>query len=365
MSPSLITRVKSWYEKFERPISSLSLIGGFVFDAVTLTRVDEFWENVWVGVHLFIVAVCIILVNLQENEDGDEANANKIHFWLLNALQWFFGGLLSTYLVFYFRSGTLAVSWPFFVILAAAFVANERLKKHCARLTFQISILFLSIILFSIYIVPVMTHTIGMQIFILSGIISLVIIGLFLWMLKLSAKEKFKKSRLPLALSIAGITAALNLLYFFNLIPPLPISLKDAGIYQSLAVNAPGNYTVQYENQGIFGFLRPYEDVHVAPNAALYAYTAVFSPASFSLKIIHEWQYYDETTKSWVTRGRIALATNGGTDLGYRTFSAESNFASGKWRVNIKTPQGQIIGRLTFNVVVTSTPPSLQTRQID
>jgi hypothetical protein len=29
---------------------------------------------------------------------------------------------------------------------------------------------------------------------------------------------------LPLALSIAGITAALNLLYFFNLIPPLPIS---------------------------------------------------------------------------------------------------------------------------------------------
>ena len=365
MSHSIVTRAKNWYGKFERPISSISLIGGFVFDALTLTRVDEFWENLWVGVHLLIVAVCIILINLQENERGSEADPNKLHFWLVNALQFFFGGLLSTYLVFYFRSGALAASWPFFVILASAFIANERLKKHYARLTFQISILFLSIMLFSIYIVPVIMHTIGQQIFILSGGVSLVVLGIFLFILARIAKERFKKSRVPLLFSIAGIFITINLLYFLNLIPPIPISLKDAGIYQSFIVNGPGNYTAQYEDQGIFAFLQSSETIHIAAGMPLYAYSAIFSPTSFSTNVIHEWQYYNSTTHTWVTRGRITLATIGGGDKGYRTFSTENGLAAGMWRVNVKTPQGQIIGSLNFTIVITSTTPVLQTRNID
>ena len=53
--------------RYERPISSASLVGGFVFDALTLRRVDTFWENFWVVVHLVVVAACIVLVNRQEN----------------------------------------------------------------------------------------------------------------------------------------------------------------------------------------------------------------------------------------------------------------------------------------------------------
>lgn len=365
MSPSVITHIKNWYGKFERPISSLSLIGGFVFDALTLTRVDEFWENFWVVAHLVIVATCIILINLQENEGESESNPNKLHFWLVNALQWFFGGLLSTYLVFYFRSGTLSASWPFFVILAAAFIANERLKKHYTRLTFQASILFLSIMLFSVYIVPVLLHEIGQSIFILSGVISLIVMWLFLWILRSSAKEKFKKSRIPLIFSVVGIFVAINILYFYNLIPPIPLSLKDAGIYQSFIVNAPGNYTAQDQNQGWLGFLDPNEQVSITTGTPLYAYSAVFSPTSFSTNIIHEWQYYDPTAKQWVTRGRITLATIGGGDLGYRTFSLEDNITPGKWRVNVKTPQGQLIGRMSFNVTIVSSTPNLETVNID
>ena len=37
---SFINWTRSWYGRFERPISSLSLIAGFVFDALTLKRVD-------------------------------------------------------------------------------------------------------------------------------------------------------------------------------------------------------------------------------------------------------------------------------------------------------------------------------------
>jgi hypothetical protein len=315
--------------------------------------------------HLVIVATCIILINARENEKGSESDPGTLHFWLVNALQFFFGGLLSTYLVFYFRSGTIASSWPFFVILATAFIANERLKHHYARLTFQISILFLSILLFSIYIVPVIVHTIGPWIFILSGVVSLLVLWAFLWILRLSAREKFTKSRYPLAFSIAGIFVAINVLYFYNLIPPIPLSLKDAGIYQSFVVNGPGNYTVQFEDQGIFGFLQPDLHVHITTGMPLYAYSAIFSPTSFSTSIIHEWQYYDQTTKAWATRARVVLPTIGGGDLGYRTFSMEENLVAGSWRVNVKTLQGQLIGRLSFDVTITSSTPPLETKNID
>ena len=50
--PRLITHARDWYARHERALSSTSLIGGFVFDALTLKRVDFVWENIWVIAHL-------------------------------------------------------------------------------------------------------------------------------------------------------------------------------------------------------------------------------------------------------------------------------------------------------------------------
>jgi hypothetical protein len=363
---SFFSTVRTWYGKFERPISSLSLIGGFVFDALTLTRVDEFWENFWVLGHLVIVGVCIILIDREEVKDMTEvANPDKMHFWVVNILQFFFGGLLSTFLVFYFRSGTVATSWPFFLILAAAFIANESLKKHYTRLAFQITLFFLSLYLFAIYIVPVLVHSIGPWIFILSGLSSLVALLIFLGVLNYFAKEKFTKGRKALLLSISGIFVAINLLYFFNVIPPIPLSLKDAGVYQSFTVNGPGNYTVGYENQGVFSFLKLSPTIHIVPGTPLYAYSAIFSPTNFNISIVHEWQYYDMASSRWVTRGRVNLAVSGGSDGGYRTFSTEEDLTPGPWRVNVETTGGQIIGRLNFTVATVSSTPTLLQTNID
>ena len=370
MKTSRLARVRAWYAKIEGPFSSISLVGGFVFDAVTLTRVDMFWENFWVVAHLLIVTTCIILINIQENETVSKTesagNPEKIHFWLVNILQFFFGGILSTYLVFYFRSGTLWVSWPFLLILAAAFVANERLKRHYTRLTFQISLLFLSFYAFAIYLVPVIAHEIGPREFIVSGLVSLGLIAIFLLVLGATAKEKYKlRSKLWIASVILGILVVVNALYFFNFIPPIPLSLKDNGVYHSLTVNAPGIYTVTDEAHGPYDFFQLYPDVHLMPGDPLYAYSAIFSPGSFNLAVTHEWQYYDESLGAWVTRGRITLPVMGGRDGGYRTYSEEVGLASGKWRINVLTSRGQVIGRIMFNVVLGDSELPLHTIKIN
>src|SRR3989344_472968 len=245
----ITSKIRDWYGRYERPISSASLILGFVFDIFALKRVDQFWENVWVLGHIVVVALCMILIQKIRNEGGGEADPHKIHFWLVNALQFVLGGLLSVFLVFYFRSSDLATSWPFLLILALAFWANESLKRQFVRVTFQVALLFLSVFLSAIFIVPIVIHDIGPGPFVLSGIISLFIMYGFLWLLAKVNQKKFEQSRRGIVISIACIFLGMNMLYFTNIIPPIPLSLKDSGVYHSIQKSG-NDYVGQYEDVG-------------------------------------------------------------------------------------------------------------------
>lgn len=360
-NPSLFTQVSHWYSRFERPISSLSLIGGFVFDALTLKQVGMFWENIWVIVHLVVVALCIILINRDTHTPEEERDPEKLHFWLLNILQFVFGGLLSTFLVFYFRSGSFFVSWPFLLVLALAFLANERLKHHYARVSFQISFFFLSLFSFAIFLVPVLFHQIGLGMFLISGAVSLGLLALFLLVLKTLATNSFLESKKILTASITTIFLVFNFLYILNLMPPIPLSLKDGGIYHSITKNSDGAYTVEHEQNSWKSYFSLYDNFHTLSPDTAYAYSAVFSPTALDTEIIHEWQKYDESVNNWVTMGTVNLAVIGGREGGFRTYSTKTNPESGKWRVNVKTPRGQIIGRIYFNVIPAGTEPNLIT----
>jgi len=283
---TLITGARDWYGKFERPISSLSLVMGFVFEWFTLERIDQFWENLWVAAHFFIIAGLIILVNFQETKTADHKDASRLHFWYLTFLQGFFGGLLSTFLVFYFRSATFTVSWPFLLILAAAFIANESFKKNYERLIFQICLFYLTLLTFAIYIVPVFIGRIGSDIFLISGLISLFTIFIFVFAIGFFAKEKFKKQRNMLAVSVSGIFLLANILYFLNLIPPIPLSIADAGIYHSLYKDASGNYVVSGEVAESFEKFFSTENFYWVPGSPIYAYSAIYSPALFNTEIM-------------------------------------------------------------------------------
>jgi hypothetical protein len=376
---TVIRNVVAHYTRFERTISSVSLFGGFVFDALTLKRVDTFWETFWVLVHLLLVAACILLIHREQDGRGQRAHVEngrvedqteapgsttKAHFWLVNVLQFLFGGLLSTFLVFYFRSGSLRASWPFFLLLAGAFIANEKLKHRLARLDFQLSFFFLSLFSFAIFIVPVLAHAIGRLVFLLSGGISLGLLWLFLKALKAVGGETLARRRAPTTY-VATIFLAINALYFLNLIPPIPLSLQDVGVGHSVTRTAAGGYVVQTEDQGWLRFFRLAIRIHGVPGIPVYVYSAVFSPTALNTDIVHEWQAYD-TRRGWLTTDRIALPVRGGRGGGYRTYSMKRGVWPGAWRVNVETPTGAILGRVRFNVLAPGAePPVLKTELKD
>src|SRR3989344_3959898 len=85
-----IAIARDWYVKNERPISSASLVIGFIFEWFTLEHIDQFWENLLVAAHFLIIAILLILVNFHENKAADlpsHKDASKTHFWYLTFLQ--------------------------------------------------------------------------------------------------------------------------------------------------------------------------------------------------------------------------------------------------------------------------------------
>jgi len=344
--------ISNFYSRFERPISSFSLLAGFIFDILTLKRADAFFENLWIFGYLVIIGVFIILVHGREQKEGSRA-----HFWYANILQFAFGGVFSAFLILYFRSADIFSAWPFIALLAGIFIANEFLKKHYVRLSFQISLFFLAIFCFLIFSVPVVLHQIGISIFLLSGLLSLITITLFAKILFYFSKDKSTKSKKLIAFLVFIVFSSINFLYFTNLIPPIPLSLKDGGIYHDIRKNSEGNYEVVYDDRGWGEYFKLYKDVAYRTGEPVYAYSAVFSPKNFKLTISHEWQRYDDAKNKWITDRVIYLPVKGGRDGGFRTYSLRTNLSLGRWRVNVKTEQNQIIGRLLFDLI----PPDSKT----
>lgn len=359
MNQSIFQKVKFFFNRHERRISSIALVTGFITDSLTLRRVDLYLENLALIFYIIVVATNIIFLNLSEKEYFRNRPLAKWHPLFLITMQFGLGALFSAFLIFYSRSSSLASSWPFLFLLLANLVGNEMLKKKYARLGVQISIFYFVLFSYLIFLVPLLLKKIGSGIFIISGLSSLILIYIYIYLLNLFVPNKVFAARRVLGLSIGLIFVVINFLYFTNRIPPIPLAAKDVGVFHSVTKSENGSYRLAYEKEDLFSFLRSYKEIHIKEGSNLYFFSAVFSPAKFSTKIVHRWQYFDQSENKWTTTNVVPLTIVGGRDGGYRTFSLKSNVKPGRWRVGIETERGQIIGRIKFRIELVNQLPDL------
>lgn len=350
--------LKNWVSKHERKLASVALFSGFIIDALTLRRIDNLYENAVFLSYFFIIGFSIITINYIEAGKYEKEWVGRMHPFLLILIQFAFGGLFSGFSIFYFRSGSLLSSWPFIVILVALLIGNDSLRKQYERLILQVSLLFVALFFYTIFAVPVLLNQMGPVIFGLSGVVALVLVAGFVYFLGRLVPERVVRSRRSLVYSITSIFLVINLLYFTNLIPPIPLSLKNAGVYHSIQ-HVGGKYIAKEEKYTVLASFQVFEDVHIEKGEPLYVYSAVFAPNNISTTIVHNWRRFDPEASRWVSVSRIPYTVIGGTDQGYRGYTTKSSLAEGLWRVNIETNRGQVIGRVTFEVVYSDEAPEL------
>src|SRR3989344_2081803 len=337
---------------YERYLSPLALISGFVIDNFILfKRVDAWTSHLLLFFYLALSATGIALLNLIQTGRIRHAFWLKAAPFLPVVAQFSFGGLFSAYVILYSKSAAFSVSWIFVVILAALLLGNERFTRFYSRFTFQIGILFTALLSFLIFYVPVVLTRIGSEIFLLSGALAILLMAIFIRGLYFLMPQHVRAHRLQIAKNVGAIFLIFNVLYFTNAIPPLPLALKEAGVYHNIKKTGD-KYLLETEPAAWYeAYLRYNTVFHRAPGESVFVYSAVFAPTRFSTTILHEWEHYDEGASKWARSATFGFPITGGRDGGYRGFSLKESVEEGKWRVNVKTVDGKIVGRISFTIV--------------
>ena len=252
--------------------------------------------------------------------------------------------------------------WPFIVIIVLFIIGNELVRSRYGKLTLQFSAFFVAVFLYTSFAVPILMHQVGTVAFIISGLVSLGIIILVGRLTRFFARERFEQSRVGIWMSVLFLYAGFNFLYFQNLIPPLPLSLKEIGIYHSVARDTSGSYVLTYEPAKWYTFRTIDSTFHLASSTSpsAVAFSSIFAPSGITTRITHQWSRFDPISDVWISMEEVSFNISGGRDAGYRGYSVGTSLTKGLWRVDVETETGALIGRTTFSVEESGIQPVLK-----
>jgi len=344
--------MKNLFQTIKRHGTALAFITGFIWDNFMLSRIDHLFANVMLTTYLVLSAFCILAMNLTPAPGWRGRLTERTSRWFPFILQFCFGSLCSAYIILYTRSASLISDWPFLVFLVFLVVSNELFRHRYLSITLPCSIFFTALFSYSIFSLPILTRSIGDIIFILSGIASLAVFLIFALLLSRVAPERLKASKISLFASVAGIYILFNLAYFGGFIPPVPIALKEIGVYHTVVKTNSGNYELSFEPSKWYKFFGGTAPIfHKSAGEQVYVWSAIFAPTALALPIFHRWQYFNEIDKAWVTTDLLQFSIIGGRDQGFRGYSAKTNVFPAKWRVDVETLRKDLIGRIEFSIV--------------
>ncbi len=356
--------LKHFVAKHKEHFLTVSFVLGFVVDNFTLNRVDQLFDNFLLSSYVTLAMVSLVtLYAASAGKFGERWNESLRDYSPL-LTQYAFGSLFSGMLIFYGRSGSWLVSWPFFLIILAVIYGNETIRDRVQRLLYNIAMLFIGLFSYVVLIVPVLLGEMSAIVFVGSGILALIIMLMFIRVLTFVVPRFIAIHQRALIFIVGIIFAGFNFLYFANLIPPIPLSLKDLGVFHSVVRFEDGSYQLTYEQGDWWEFYRKSDDIfHPSAGGNIFCFAKVFAPTTIDTDIYHTWEYYDESKGEWIEHARVSYPILGGGDGGYRGYTLVKNYRDGKWRCSVETERGQVLGRETFTVDSTKAPEELVSRR--
>ncbi len=329
-------------ERYRHLLPSLLLAGGFFVDILTFRTLRAETTFALLGGYAFAAAAGVAL-----GERGPGVLRKAVPM----VMQFAFGALLSSAFLFYWFGGAVAASWPVMLAIVALLALNEGFRRVFLRPSVQFGVFAFALFSYCTLLFPYMLHSLSAWVFLLGGAVATAV---SLLLVELVARTD--AARRPLAgrlrLVAAGTYAAFALLYFLNVIPPIPLSIRDAGAYHDVAVRG-GAYVLDAEPEDPLRRLWPGQTLRLEQggDGRIYAFTAIYAPTDLSTTIVHAWQRYDETAGRWTDAGRSTYETRGGRQDGYRGYSYRTISAPGRWRVIVETERGQELGRIRFTMI--------------
>jgi len=335
--------------------STFIFLAGFIFDALMLPDIEHPFARYVVFSYLCIIAIAIMFREWLVSRNTASESEQKIYSVVTFCISYFSGSALSFVFIYAIRSAQLSVSWPLFLILLVCIFANEFVSTHDFRFTLDVGILLIATLFYIVFNVPLFLKVQNDITFGISIGLTVIIFLCYIFILKFSSENAYDNAGRGYALAL-GIPMFVAMLYFLNVLPAVPLSLTNAGVYHNMVRNVNGEFVAQKENdtRRFAKYLTPI--YHLTPyDNAVYFFSAVNAPAELTAPISYTWEFFDLKNNRWVSYDKpITFTLAGGREDGYRAYSQKENIIEGLWRVTVKVDNNRIIGRFKFQIVKSS-----------
>lgn len=341
-------RFLAYYQKHEVTVSASVFFGGFIFDLLTLGRVDDLFNLIQQAIYLMILGtllVCEIKIRMGTlTLSGKAAKFWEYHDLIVHFL---FGSLLSVYTIFYYTSASAITGVMFILLIAGLMCANEFPQFQKMGLPVRVILFAICVLSYCSFFYPILMGHVGWVPFwlgILSSVAIFILIG----------KLNFKGERSPiLEKQVLYPAVAVHIFflvgYYFSLIPPVPVAVKKIGVYYDVE-KVEGQFIGKHMRLWYKPWQKGSQDFMARPGDKVTVLASIFSPSNFNDKVYLRW-FHDDPKVGWRLEDSIPLSILGGRDEGFRGYGTKQFYSLGDWKVIVETSDGREVGRINFEVV--------------
>lgn len=344
----MLERAKAFYRDHEPACTVGLFVAGFLFDTLAVGRIDKLHNIIHQATYL---SLCAFFTSLELREQHGRFtpperlktawryHAGATHFML--------GTLLNIYTLFYFKSASIGTSFIFLLLLGSLLAINELKPFESSGTLLRMSLFSLCLVSYFTYLIPTLMGRIGTLPFLGSLVAATACIAALAWRLNTRLPEHRAEVRKHVVYPFAAVTVLFAVLYFARVIPPVPLSLSEIGIYHE--VRREGDRFILSRTRPAWKFWQRGDQTFLArPGDAIYCWVSVFSPTNFKERLDVRWRFHEED--GWGEPETIHLPITGGRDDGWRGFTLKANHKPGRWRVEIMTSDGRELGRIDLTV---------------
>ena len=393
---------KNFVQKNTGHISLAVFIFGFFLDAFTLPSVTSSWAYFTGIIYASIVGTLLIM---REYIKSDKISLNifgKEESYYTNIfsifISFFMGSLISFVFIYYLRGADILSGLPILIFILCIMIANEKVDSK-NRLLFDIFVYSVSMTFLFIFMIPVLFKSMGNFVFFFSLVISCIFLYTFTRFIyrldydidkelgvpnnistitndinsKLNSKLNLrlvskvynflskryirlsKKINFKIYEYILVIPAIILIMYFTNIIPAVPLTMRSSDIYGSIYANTQNsgikNYTLLDKCAKNFNFFKScsisYDNLK---QDRIYFYNEIQAPTSLNAKVTHRWEYYNENNKKWQLVSNNSYNISGGRENGYRGYTNISNIKRGEYKVTVIIDDNRTLSSKRFEV---------------
>jgi hypothetical protein len=347
---SVMGRLKRFYHENEPACTVAFFVAGFLFDTIAVGRIDKLHNVIHQASYLFLCAL-FTSWELRENHGLFTPHARLQAAWRYHtgATHFMLGTLLNIYTLFYFKSASLGTSFLFLAILAGLLAINELKPFKDSGTTLRMGLFSLCLVSYFTYLVPMALGWIGMVPFIGALLGAGGCVALLCWRLKRHFPDRPHLIWAHVLAPFLAVELMFAVLYGLKLIPPVPLSLSDIGVYHD--VRREGDKFALVMTRPRWKFWQDGDQTFLArPGDRVHLFVSVFSPTRFRDDLQVRWTRL-MPEEGWVDSDVRRLPIKGGRDEGYRADLIKTNWEPGDWRVHVETSDRRELGRIRFTVV--------------